>query len=62
MEIVYEKILKKKFDEFSKHESKEEHSYGITLRQLDKWLDQAEILDMNKITTTDTGMLFFKFQ
>lgn len=34
----------------------------LPLSQSDKWLTKARILDMNKLTTTDTGLCFFKFR
>lgn len=34
----------------------------LPLSQSDKWLSKARILDMNKLTTTDTGLCFFKFR
>lgn len=34
----------------------------ITLRQIDKWFQQAEILDGKIVTHTDTGVLFNKFK
>ncbi|XP_012277050.1 TPPP family protein CG45057-like [Orussus abietinus] len=34
----------------------------LPLSQSDKWLKAARILDMNKVTTTDTGLCFFKFR
>ena len=34
----------------------------IPLSQSDKWLSAAGILDMKTVTTTDTGLCFFKFR
>lgn len=34
----------------------------IPLSQSNKWLTSAGILDMVKLTTTDTGLAFFKFR
>lgn len=34
----------------------------LPLSQLDKWLVSARILDMSRLTTTETGLLFFKFR
>lgn len=34
----------------------------IPLSQSDKWLISARILDMVTLTTTDTGLAFFKFR
>lgn len=34
----------------------------LPLSQSDKWLSTAGILDMEKLTTTDTGLCFFKFR
>ena len=34
----------------------------LPLSQLDKWLKSAQILDMSRITTTDTGLCFFRFR
>lgn len=34
----------------------------LPLSQSDKWLSTAGILDMKKLTTTDTGLCFFKFK
>jgi len=34
----------------------------IPLSQSNKWLISAGILDMIKLTTTDTGLAFFKFR
>ena len=34
----------------------------LPLSQSDKWLSSAGILDMTKVTTTDTGLCFFKFR
>lgn len=34
----------------------------LPLSQSDKWLASAKILDMRKLTTTDTGLCFFKFR
>lgn len=37
----------------------------ITLRQIDKWFRQAKLFDKtnpNQLTTTDTGVQFFKFK
>jgi hypothetical protein len=34
----------------------------IPLSQCDQWFLSAQILDMNHITTTDTGLCFFKFR
>ncbi|XP_025602797.1 tubulin polymerization-promoting protein homolog [Athalia rosae] len=34
----------------------------LPLSQSDKWLASAKILDMRKVTTTDTGLCFFKFR
>ncbi|KAG6802910.1 TPPP family protein [Apis mellifera caucasica] len=34
----------------------------IPLSQSDKWLISARILDMVTLTTTDTGLTFFKFR
>lgn len=34
----------------------------LPLSQSDKWLSKARILDMDKLTTTDTGLCFFKFR
>ncbi|XP_045462814.1 tubulin polymerization-promoting protein homolog [Harmonia axyridis] len=61
MENQNETNLRTKFIEFSEYKSKENDTNGISLKQLDLWLEQARILDMNRITTTDTGILFLKF-
>ncbi|XP_076652859.1 tubulin polymerization-promoting protein homolog [Halictus rubicundus] len=34
----------------------------LPLTQSDKWLISARILDMVTLTTTDTGLAFFKFR
>ncbi|XP_011705182.1 PREDICTED: uncharacterized protein LOC105460436 [Wasmannia auropunctata] len=34
----------------------------IPLSQSNKWLISARILDMDKLTTTNTGLAFFKFR
>lgn len=34
----------------------------ISLRQIDKWFRQAKLFDKTKLTTTDTGVHFFKFK
>lgn len=34
----------------------------LPLSQSDKWLISARILDMVTLTTTDTGLAFFKFR
>lgn len=34
----------------------------MPLSQSDKWLFSARILDTVKVTTTDTGLIFFKFR
>ncbi|KAL7287471.1 hypothetical protein TKK_0018572 [Trichogramma kaykai] len=34
----------------------------LPLSQSDQWLKDAEILDMKRLTTTDTGTCFFKFR
>lgn len=35
---------------------------SIPLSQSNKWLISAHILDMDKLTTTNTGLAFFKFR
>lgn len=35
---------------------------SITLRQIDKWFRQAKLFEKTKLTTTDTGVQFFKFK
>lgn len=34
----------------------------LPLSQSDNWLTSAKILDTHKVTTTDTGLCFFKFR
>lgn len=34
----------------------------LPLSQLNVWLTSARILDMSRVTTTDTGLFFFKFR
>ncbi|OXU24814.1 hypothetical protein TSAR_016593 [Trichomalopsis sarcophagae] len=34
----------------------------LPLSQIDKWLYKAQILDLHNVTTTDTGLCFFKFR
>lgn len=34
----------------------------LPLTQIDKWLQAANVLDMISVTTTDTGLCFFKFR
>ncbi|XP_076300792.1 tubulin polymerization-promoting protein homolog [Lasioglossum baleicum] len=42
--------------------SQEEGLVLLPLTQSDKWLISARILDMVTLTTTDTGLAFFKFR
>ncbi|XP_044756937.1 uncharacterized protein LOC123315339 [Coccinella septempunctata] len=58
---IHNDVLTSKFIEFSKYQSRDEETTGISLRQIDLWLRQASILDMNHVTPTDTGTIFFKF-
>lgn len=34
----------------------------LPLSQIDQWLKDANILDMENLTTTETGLLFFKIR
>ncbi|XP_026669982.1 uncharacterized protein LOC108625721 [Ceratina calcarata] len=40
----------------------EQNVHLLPLSQSDKWLISARILDMVTLTTTDTGLAFFKFR
>ncbi|XP_078040757.1 tubulin polymerization-promoting protein homolog [Augochlora pura] len=42
--------------------SHENKLHLLPLTQSDKWLISARILDMVTLTTTDTGLAFFKFR
>ncbi|KAL3284226.1 hypothetical protein HHI36_018389 [Cryptolaemus montrouzieri] len=61
MDVHIDVSLKRQFFEFSIFQSSDTKAECISLRQIDRWLKQAGILDMNKITTTYTGMLFSEF-
>ena len=34
----------------------------LPLSQIDVWMREAHVLDMDKVTTTDIGLCFFKFR
>ena len=56
-----EGTLREQFQSFASF-GKDRHKDGshITLSQIDRWFKQAEILDGDTITTTDTAIIFKK--
>lgn len=62
MAILQEFIpLDKMFVLFSKAGDEKSDGTRITLRRCDFWLKQANVID-KKLTTTVTGLCFFKFK
>nr|CAD7202655.1 unnamed protein product [Timema douglasi] len=53
--------FKTQFRAFSKFGDTKSDGRHITLSQSDKWMKQAKVIDGKKITTTDTGIYFKKF-
>ncbi|CAB3258976.1 unnamed protein product [Arctia plantaginis] len=56
-----EATIESQFAAFSKLFDNTRSGATITLYRSDYWLRQAAILDDSRLTTTDTGLCFFKF-
>ncbi|KAK9876671.1 hypothetical protein WA026_014049 [Henosepilachna vigintioctopunctata] len=54
--------LKHQFKNFSKFGDPDSEGSTLTNTQVDRWLTQAEIIDMDTVTTTHTGVCFNKFK
>ncbi|KAL3266929.1 hypothetical protein HHI36_011079 [Cryptolaemus montrouzieri] len=54
--------LKHQFKNFSKFGDEESDGTSMTISQVDRWLLQANIIDMDHVTTTNTGVCFNKFR
>lgn len=54
--------LDQQFAAFAKFGDPKADGKTITLTKSDRWLKQANILDEDNITLTDTGILFNKFK
>lgn len=54
--------LDQQFANFARFGDPNADGKTITLTKSDRWLRQANILDDDKITMTDTGIVFNKFK
>ena len=61
-EVVSEVTLQEQFVLYAKFGDPKSEGQKITLSQADKWMKQAKLIDMKRITTTDTGVCFNKFK
>ena len=52
--------LKEQFEAFAKFGDKSADGKTIKLSQSDKWFKQAKVIDVKKLSTTDTGIAFRK--
>lgn len=54
--------LSKQFVAFVKYKQAENKGTHILLSQSDFWMTQAEVIQGRELTTTDTGVCFFRFK
>lgn len=54
--------LRSQFRNFSRFGDEESDGKLITIQNLDKWFIQANVVDMDRVTLTDTGVCFFKYK